>query len=308
MFLCLIAIALLLLAVAATLSLIWRDLKPPFSAHAAAGKSIPLAVLGDSNSHHYQDRILLTKAEQRGGEWRTKTHQWTEVLASLRAEQLDQGELGVWGTPIKVAETLDWLRNKAGIGYGGRAPKKRDFRFNFTVSGAECDDLGTGYYRQTSRLLALMARNPERWQNGIVLIHIGVNSIGQPPVLEQYARQDLTPALKARLESCVQSVTNSAAQIRAAHPGTRLVLVGMLTGIHEPGAIQRWTSRAEVDRINSAVEVFNRGLREFAAADGRAMYFDQDAWIQQLWGGRDTQGRPDYRPVVLADGRKITLT
>ena len=72
--------------------------------------AIPLAVLGDSDSHAYQDSILIPLSSgKRGGKFRATTLQWTEVLDKLRSTQINQGAWGVWGAPIKIAETLDWL-------------------------------------------------------------------------------------------------------------------------------------------------------------------------------------------------------
>src|SRR3546814_8912268 len=57
---------------------------------------IPLAVLGDSDSHSYQDTISFpVSTPARGGQFRSITLQWTEVLARMRDKDLD---LGQWGT------------------------------------------------------------------------------------------------------------------------------------------------------------------------------------------------------------------
>ncbi len=276
------------------------DLQAPFPQ--SGNDRIPLALLGDSNSHSYHDDILLPKKEQRGGAFRASTWQWTELLNTSRGRQIYQGEMGTWGTPIKVAEVLD------GMGLGGRAPRKKDFRFNFAVSGAECEDLMTGYYRQAPRLLSLMNRTPDAWKNGIVVIHIGVNSIGQPPELERYAKEGLTSPSRTKILACIDFVRTAIALIRSRHDKSRFLLVGMLNGIDEPGAINRWTSRQEVENISSAVDLFNNGLKELARGDAQIAYFDQTAWLRSLWGSRDAEGRPAYRDVELADGRKVTLT
>ena len=53
---------------------------------------IPLAVMGDSDSHSYQDRIWLPPGDDEpGGPYRAQTFQWTEVLAQLRGTQLGGG-------------------------------------------------------------------------------------------------------------------------------------------------------------------------------------------------------------------------
>jgi len=264
--------------------------------------ALRIAVLGDSNSHSYQDRILLPQSHLRGGSYRLQTWQWTEVLAQLRSANFDQGEMGVWGTRIKIAEVLDHL------GAGGRAPRKRDFRFNFAVSGAECEDLMIGYYRQAPRLLSVMRRDPAQWRSALVLIRIGVNSIGQPPALEQYAKAGLTPSAQRKIDACVSAVRDAVGLIRRDFPETKFVLTGLLNGMNEPGAIHRWHTKAEADRIIAAVDRFDSGLREIGRGDPRIAFFDEQQWMNKLWGGRDTEGKPAYRDVVLGNGLRISLT
>jgi hypothetical protein len=264
--------------------------------------ALRIAVLGDSNSHSYQDRILLPQPNLRGGSYRLQTWQWTEVLAQLRGANLDQGEMGVWGTRIKIAEILDHL------GAGGRAPRKRDFRFNFAVSGAECEDLTTGYYRQAPRLLSVMRRDPDQWRSALVLIRIGVNSIGQPPVLEQYAKAGLTPSAQQKIDACVSAVRDAVNLIRRDFPQTKFVLTGLLNGMNEPGAIHRWHTKEEADRIIAAVDRFDTGLREIGRGDPRFAFFDEQQWMKKQWGGRDADGKPAYRDVTLGNGLTISLT
>ena len=105
---------------------------------------VRLAVLGDSDSHSYHDYIRIPRESgKRGGAWRERTWQWTEILDRLRRAHLDQGDWGTWGTRAKIAEALDW------IGWGGRTPRKQDFRYNFAFSGAEARELVTHFFRRT---------------------------------------------------------------------------------------------------------------------------------------------------------------
>src|SRR5688572_17443685 len=97
--------------------------------------AVALAVLGDSDSHSYHDRVLITEQFRRGGELRATTWQWTEALGQLRGRFIDQGPWNTWGTYNKVADVMTALR------LPGRAPRKEDFRYNFAISGAECHEL-----------------------------------------------------------------------------------------------------------------------------------------------------------------------
>jgi len=270
--------------------------------HATPPGRLRMAILGDSNSHSYQDRVLLPQPNLRGGPNRAQTWQWTEVLDRLRGAYFDQGTMGIWGTRIKLAEALDWL------GAGGRAPRKQDFRFNFAVTGAECEDLMTGYYRQAPRLLSVMRRDPDQWRDALVVIRIGVNSIGQPPALEQYARDGLTAAARGKIDGCVAAIRAAVDLIRHDFPTTRFILAGMLNGMNEPGAIHRWQTKPETDRIMEAVNRFDDGLRQIAHANPRFAFFDEQAWMRKHWGDRDAAGKPAYREVELAGGMKVTLT
>ena len=89
--------------------------------------SVPIAVLGDSISHSYQDGIGFPPGSpDRGGARRAQTFQWTEVLARLRGAELDLGPWVTWGRPGTVA----WARELIGLP-AGRAPKKQDYLYNF---------------------------------------------------------------------------------------------------------------------------------------------------------------------------------
>ena len=107
---------------------------------ASASSAIPLAVVGDSNSHSYQDNVWFpADTTERGGALRSRTFQWTEVLARLRGHQLDQGPWMPWGRPGVVALAREWM----GLS-GGRAPRKEDYLYNFANSGAACKNLKIG--------------------------------------------------------------------------------------------------------------------------------------------------------------------
>ena len=71
---------------------------------ASTGERVPLAVVGDSDSHSYQDRLSFPEGTaKRGGRYRQTTLQWDEVLARLRGGQLDLGAWGEYGTCARVA-------------------------------------------------------------------------------------------------------------------------------------------------------------------------------------------------------------
>lgn len=267
-----------------------------------SAKPIPLAVLGNSDSHSYHDFVYLSKVSSRGGEFRSVTWQWTEVLSRLRGHSIYQGEWGTWGTSIKMAEFQDWF------GSGGRAPRKQDYQFNFAVSGAECSDLMTGYYRQAPRLLALMNRYPKYWESGVVSIRIGVNSIGMEPQLARFAREGATPAVREELSRCVAWIQQSVALLRHHHPKLKFVLVGIFDNSDWPPLHDRWQSEREHQNITAVLDLFDDALRKMAANDRGIAFFDDRAVSRKYWGARGPNGEPHYRTVNLGGRTSVTNT
>ena len=54
---------------------------------------VPIAVLGDSDSHSFHDRKYFPHgSDHRGGKYRPITFNWPEVLMRLRGDQIDLGE------------------------------------------------------------------------------------------------------------------------------------------------------------------------------------------------------------------------
>lgn len=268
-----------------------------------AATARPLAVLGDSDSHSYQDQVSFpTATGKRGGAHRSSTMQWTEVLQRLRPQQIDPGEWGVWGVPRVAARVQQWLR------LGNRAPRKQDYRYNFAISGAGCETLTEGGGRQVQRLLALMDREPQRWRDGIVVIRIGVNSFGMDDGLEQLARDPMAGPVQHEVQACLARIRDAVALLHARHDRTRIVLVGIYDNSHWPRYFDRWRSRTELDNIARGLDVFDQALARMAAADARLAYFDDRAWFAQRWGTRDAMGAPAYGPVVLASGFTVHNT
>lgn len=264
---------------------------------------IPLAVLGDSDSHAYQDTILIpVSSGKRGGAFRATTLQWTEVLEKLRSKQINQGAWGAWGAPIKVAETLDWL------GLAGRAPRKLDFRYNFAVSGAQCADLMTGYYRQAPRLLAEMNRAPAQWRQGVVVIQIGVNTIGQNESLDRYAKSSVTPQIRAEILACVEAHRQAISLIATSHPHTRFMVAGIFDNANVASNFERWTAPAELANIAAVLDIFDAGLRSLCTANPNIAFIDTRGWFHDYWGSRDASGKPAYKSVNLGGAASVTNT
>jgi hypothetical protein len=260
---------------------------------AAAPAPLPFAVLGDSDSHSYHDDVWFGRdPSARGGRHRASTFQWTEVLAGLRPQHLDPGPRTLSGwTYRRVADAVEWF------GFPSRHPRKRDYEYNFAISGAVCEDLHEGHRRQLPRLLATMKSQPQRWADGIVLIRIGTNSFGKANMLDRLARDPQDAVATKVIDACVSHIARAVSTLRAAHPRTRVVLVGIFNNAHWARYHARWQSAREQANLESAMGRFDAGLRALAETDARAAFFDDQAWFRSLWGSRDADGKPAYRAV-----------
>jgi hypothetical protein len=263
--------------------------------------AIPIAVLGDSDSHSYQDRISFASGSpERGGVHRTQTLQWTEILSRLRGGQLDLGPWGTLGSRGSMARLQQWLCLPS------RAPKKEDFLHNFAVSGAVCEDLLTGPSRQSQPLVRLMDQQPQKWKQGLVVIRIGANSFGKADSLSKLAQDPAAPEVRAKIDDGLSDIRGAVALIRDRHPQTRLVLVGIFDNANWPKYFGRWHSPTELTNIAAGLDRFDDALRVISARDGRCAFFDDRAWFKCHWGARSATGRPDYAKVMLANGFEVT--
>jgi hypothetical protein len=275
---------------------------PPDNAPPTA---IALAVLGDSSSHSYQDRLSFPPGSaDRGGTFRAHTFQWTEVLARLRGNELNPGPWVRWGWPGNVA----WLRSAIGM-YAGRTPKKEDYLYNFASSGASCGSLMGGALQrlgQAPQLTALMDHDPGRWRSGLVIIRIGNNDWSA--VLDDQARDPKAPKVRAAAAYCVEQIAAAIRLIHARHRNTRIMLVGVDNEMNEPRAFDNYRSAVAVANIQTAFDDFNARLRELAGTDARLGFFDLGDWFGNLWGTREPDGTPKYRAVVVGGKLRVTNT
>jgi len=257
--------------------------------------AVPIAVLGDSLSHSYQDAVSFPPGSgQRGGAFHKHTFQWTEVLARLRAGALDPGP---WET-----DGQNRLLARAGQAFGlaaVRAPRKQDYRYNMAYSGAPCTALTHGASRQVQPLLHLMAQAPARWRRGVVVIRIGMAQMAPQDFLDGLALDANAPAEHRAIAGCLSEVEQAVGLIRAAHPLTHIVLVGIFDDSNAPLHFDRWRSRPALDNIARGLDRYDAGLRELAARTPHASFFDDRAWFRSLWGGRGAEGAPAYRSVRI---------
>lgn len=258
--------------------------------------AIPLAVVGDSGSHSYQDGISFPPGSpERGGVFRPRTFQWTEIIARLRGHELDLGPWVSWGRPSLVA----WGRELLGAD-GGRAPKKEDYLYNFANSGATCANLlGVGYrqrFHQVPRLIAMMDRDSELWKRGIVVIRIGINDWA--PTLALQAHSPDAPEVRSVIDFCATEIGKSLARIHASHPKTRVLVAGLAVDTADPEVQQTWQTAQEIDNLQIAVGNFNTAVRKVTESAPGAAFFDEAAWSARHWGAR---APGEVHPVVTIE-------
>ena len=274
-------------------------------APAAPAGPVPMAVLGDSDSHAYQDSISFPPGSgDRGGPYRPRTFQWTEVLARLRAGVIDPGPWEINGQNRLVA-ALGELADLPGV----RSPRKQDYRFNVATSGAGCEALTDGPHRQVQPLLQRMAQGDKaRWRQGVVVIRIGLINMTQPGFLDALSRDPAAPAQQKVMTTCLSHVTRAVEMIRAAFPQTHIVLVGVFNEANDPLQFGSFQSRTAMDNIDRGLDRYDGGLRELAARTPHASFFDDRAWFRSVWGQRGADGRPAYRDLKIGDRLTVTLS
>lgn len=264
--------------------------------------AIPLAVIGDSNSQSYQDpRWFPASSPERGGPNRTRTFQWTEVLARLRGDEVDLGPWVRWGRPGVIARARELIGLR-----GGRAPEKDDYLYNFANSGASCKNIMDGRFRQAPRLVQLMDEEPERWKRGVVLIRIGLNDWGG--LLDLQVNDPAGPESRAATAFCVNKIGAAIALIHASHPSTRILVSGIGNEADDPANFDRWRTAKATANIRAALDGFNGALLRLTTGDPRLAFFDELPGFEAKWGSRDPDGVPAYKTVSIGEKLRVTNT
>ena len=255
---------------------------------------VRLAILGDSDSHGYQDRVGIPPGPGvRGGRHRDLTLQWTEALARLRGDQLELGPIRACGARRRIARVARLF------GVALRTPRKRDHAHNFAFAGAGCADLVRGEDAQVPALLRLISEDVASWQAGVVVVRAGIVDLGGRSRLEELAEDPDGERGAPLVDGCVAHVRAAAAQLRAAQPGLKIALVGVLNNVDHPPQLERFRSPRQLRNIARALDRFDDGLRGVADGDPMVGFFDDRAWFRGRWGSRDEDGAPAYRGVRL---------
>lgn len=258
-----------------------------------SGARLQLAVLGNSDSHSFHDSLSFPPSTGlRGGLERSRTFQWTEILARLRGAEVDQGDWGVHGWNPRVSRVAGW--------FGGelRTPRKQDFAFNFAISGATCAQLG-GARGQVAPLVRLLRKRPASWDHGAVIIRIGINDVGVRAVLDRVATHGVDSASRALVGACAREIASALRRIREAHPTVQVLVVGIADNANWPPNFDAWRSAAAMQRLAAFHDAFDDALQRVVGAVPHAAFFDDRAWFRDRWGARGPAGELAYRDVCV---------
>ncbi len=266
---------------------------------------MPVGVLGDSDSAAYQDHHSFPMgSSQPGGAFHAITFQWPEVLARMREKQVDLGPWALWGVP----QWLSMARLRDGLGLSWRGPRRETHQHNMAWASG-CNDLNHGAWRQTPRLIDVMNEQPGRWNNGVVIIRMGVNNFGREADLEALVADPNDAAVLGEMTKCVEAINQSVRAIHQAHPQVRIVLVGIFNNADWSPYQEKWTSAQAQKNLNQGLDHFDNALRQIAVADSRLAFFDDRAWFARHWGGRNPHtGQADYRVVRISNGLEVRNT
>ena len=261
----------------------------------AAPGQIPLAVLGDSDSHSYRDTLAGIR---RGGDYHAVTYQWTEILAALRPRSIDQGPMEAFGTRYRFAAA------KSLLGMATKTPRKEDFRYNYSVSGLGADSLREAWPKQAKWLTAELNQRPNFWRNGVVVIRIGINDVGQEEKLLQYARQGIDEAARDAIRACTDRISNAALAVTSAHDSVRVVLVGIAdNSLFAAPESEIFHVPEGAARIHAALDLFDSRLKETAAAHPRVVFMNDRAWIERYRDATSQTGG-----ILFADRFQVSFT
>ncbi|MDO5101399.1 MAG: GDSL-type esterase/lipase family protein [Lautropia sp.] len=274
----------------------------------AAQGALPvrLAVLGDSDSHAFHDRIDLRFGTEkaRGGAQQANTWQWTEVLAKLRADQVDQGAFGEVGG----SRAVTFMKRRL-LGMTARHHKE-DFLYNFAVSGAECQMLNRDGSGQVPALLAEMDRDRAGWTQrpAAAVIRIGINNLGKAEDLAAFAKDGPSAANVSKINDCATQVEQAVRRIKSSFPALSILLVGVLNNVDWPPFHGRWQDARDLANIDAVLNVFDQRLRDLAKAHPGVRFFDDRAFFSRHFGGRDKDGKPAYKQLSLGGSRGVEVS
>lgn len=235
---------------------------------------VPVAILGDSDSQGY-------RGTRHGGPYHDVTWNWTDIWDLRRANEVDLGAIDVWGTSYRMA------RLRALFGLPARAPEKMDYDYNYAESGMGCESLWDEDPATARWLLARMQREPERWNRGLLVIRVGLASIGLPDSLEIWEHTGLDAQARARVDRCIDAIRTVVVRVRKLGP-TKIALIGVTRGYNRPKAVERWPEDMQVRRMEEVLGYYDAELQRIAATTEQVVFVDDIDWYRNYFGDRFT--------------------
>jgi hypothetical protein len=110
------------------------------------------------------------------------------------------------------------------------------------------------------------------------------------------------------VSGCVRDIATALSLIRAGHPTTRVVLVGILDNADWAKNLDRWQDSAALAHISAVLDAYDDGLRRLATRDPYAAFLDDRGWFRRHWGSRMPDGRPGYRALAVGGSVPVTNT
>lgn len=244
----------------------------------ANAQPIPIAVLGDSDSQSYRDDVYGVR---RGGDYHAAAFNWLELWVRLSPEEVDPGPFVSAGDPAALANL------KAVLGVASRSPRKRDYLFNYAVSGAGCDSLRRSWPEQARWLKARLKAEKNKWEHGLVVIRIGVNDFGQISHLREWAANPVAAA--APISRCLEEISRTIEEVRAVSP-VRIALVGVAHDYEMTQTGGAIVDAAEIESVHAALNSFDAGLKDMADQHRNVAFVDDHSWYTSRFGSRRTGG------------------
>jgi hypothetical protein len=235
-------------------------------------QGMPVAIIGDSASQSY-------RGTHHGGAYHYLTWGWTDIWDMLRPSEVNLGALDAWGTGYQIA------RIRARLGLPARAPHKLDFEYDYAESGMGCDSLLNSEPQAARWLLDRVGHEPERWNQGLVVIRIGGVDLARYQVLDRWSETGLDPYARAAVHRCVDAIGAVVQGLRRL--GTvKIALAGVGRPYNKPHTEERWPDDSQVQRMAEVLDYYDAQLKQLADSDRSTVFLDDITWYRERLGDR----------------------
>jgi lysophospholipase L1-like esterase len=262
---------------------------PPGSAHGR----LNVAIIGDSDSHSYRDSV---NGVRRGGQFHEYSWNWVEIWDRLRSSEINLGPFIESGTRTRYA--FLWSL----FGMTTRTPRKLDFKHNYALSGLGCRSLQDEWPYQGKWLLDQLRAEPDAWRDGLVIIRIGVNDLGQRKHLLRWAITGADAKAHKKVNDCVTAIRSLVHSLRNMS-SVHIAIVGIAHDYNYEDTFEIWQDVQSIRRISEVLTLYDDGLRSLAAEKSDIVFVDDTTWFRSRFGDRLT--RDLQNDFLLAESVRI---